>query len=196
MKKYISLVVLAIVSFTISTLAADDQIHSIQVNSISISTSRSQIGNNFGSFSMNATDETGSDFNRNAVYGYFSSGFTYCDPCSKGSSFSDFASIGWLTGGSAQHYNEWAKLSDLQISAPVWTLPIQQPRNRPLVKYIPVTITGKITVEDNRPQTYKIFNIDNNVRLTGIMRVEFRQERYFPTKYTWLNVQITATRTP
>ena len=195
MKKYIALI------FTITTIFcvngfAQDQTHPIQVNSISISTSRSQIGSNFGSFSMNATDENGGDFNRSAIYGYFYSRFISCDPCDKGSSFGGFSSIGWLTGGSAQSYNEWAKLSELQISAPAWTLPVQQPRNRPLVKYIPVTITGKITVEDNRPQSYRIFNIDNNVRLTGVMRVEFRQFRAAPRKYEWLNVQITATRTP
>ena len=197
MKKYLSLVVLAIISFTINTLAADDQIHSIRVNSINISTSSSQISGGFGSFTMNATDENGNSFDRNSTYGHFYANFTACDlSCSRGTVFSGFTSIGWLTGGTAQGLNETVKLDELRVSAPTWTFPSQHPRNRPLIKYIPITLNGKVSVVDNRPGSYRIFYNDNDVSLTGVMRVEFRQDRYFPMRYGWRNVQVTATRTP
>ena len=195
MKTYFAFIFTIINIFCVNGFA-QDQTHPIQVNSISIATDRGQIGSNFGSFSMNATDENGGDFNRSAAYGYFASAFIRCDPCDKGSVFGSFNSIGWLTGGSAQSYNEWAQFDGLEISVPAWSLPVQQPRNRTLVKYIPVTVQGRLKLVDSRPVTFRIINVDNNVRLTGVMRVEFRQFRASPRKYEWLNVQINAARTP
>ena len=195
MKKYAALICTIITIFCVNGFA-QDQTHQIQVNSISISTSRSEIYSNFGSFSINATDENGGEFTRNAVYGYFSSAFANCIPCDKGSTFGGFRSARWLTGGGTQTPGEWTRLDELQISVPAWTLPVQSPRNRPLVKYIPVTVRGKLSVVDNRPQTFQIINTDDNVSLTGVMRVEFKQLRADPRKFEWLSVQITANRTP
>lgn len=192
MKKVLLFLLVFLVVGSISNIFCQDQNRSVNINSLHIVTDRTLVMNGYGGFSMSGTDENGDEFYRQATRGVFNAPFVDCIPCRKGAAFSGtFYTDSWLTNGTPQGLGEWANLGGLTITANDWSIPIQFPYGRPIVKYIPVTITGAIRVTDSRQMPIRTIYTDVSVNMQGTMKVEFAKS-VFNMMIQWRNVEITA----
>lgn len=192
MKKALLFLLVFLLAGSITNIFCQDQYRSVNINTLHIVTDRSLVMNGFGGFSMSGTDENGDEFYRQATRGVFNAPFVDCIPCRKGAAFTGtFYTDNWLTGETTQGLSEWANLGGLVITASDWSIPVQFPYGRPIVKYIPVTITGAIRVTDSRQMPIRTIYTDQNVNMNGTMKVEFTKS-VFNMMIQWRNVEITA----
>jgi len=174
MKKIVFFTVIYLLAGCSSFVFSQDQNHTIKIDSLRISADRTSVISGFGNFSMSGIDDKGRVFQRQATQGVFNAPFMNCLPCRKATEFEGiFYTDSWLTGGTAQGLNEWANLGGLNVSAADWRVPTQFPFNRPIVKYVPLNVTGLLKVTDSRSASYRIIYTAPQVSLSGYMKVEF-----------------------
>lgn len=183
-----------LIVLTLSVIG-QNQSFSFTANTLNISTDRGRVFSNGGDFSLAGIDANGSSISRSSTNGSFSAPFiSNCIPCQKGSIFGNFNLGSWLTNGTAQNPpSEWTTFTG-QISTPLWSIPIHHPRNRLLVRYIPVRLQGKLVIRLNTG-TNTVTYTDPNVDLSGVMRVEFKQVQSNPKLFEWNRVQVTTSTT-
>lgn len=192
MRKILSLMLLVFVISSINSFGQKNEEISIDVKTIRIKTDRAQRNNGQGQFFLEGEDENGIKFPRQSFEGsFFIAPALNCEPCQKGTIFPEFTTQNWhwRTGGTSIEPTEFTRLLG-EITIPQISIPIQSPRFRPLVIFVPLNFDNELRVVDqsdvNNIKTY----IDPQVNLTGYMRLEFKQELSNPTQYLWINADI------